>query len=107
EVCGISEADLFQAARWFAAAKAALSLYCQGLNQSTSGTAKNAALINLHLATGQIGRPGAGPFLLTGQTKAMGGREVGGMANLLSAHRDLANPQHRAEVAALWGVDAV
>jgi len=107
EICGISEAELFQAARWFAAAKAALSLYCQGLNQSTSGTAKNAALINLHLATGHIGRPGAGPFSLTGQPNAMGGREVGGMANLLSAHRDLANPQHRAEVAALWGVDAV
>jgi assimilatory nitrate reductase catalytic subunit len=107
EICGISEAELFQAARSFAAAKAALSLYCQGLNQSTSGTAKNAALINLHLATGQIGRPGAGPFSLTGQPNAMGGREVGGMANLLSAHRDLADPQHRAEVAALWGVDAV
>jgi assimilatory nitrate reductase catalytic subunit len=77
------------------------------LNQSTSGTAKNAALINLHLATGQIGRPGAGPFSLTGQPNAMGGREVGGLANLLSAHRDLANPVHRAEVAALWGVPDV
>lgn len=107
EVCGISEADLMLAARWFGASKATLSLYCQGLNQSTSGTAKNAALINLHLATGQIGKPGAGPFSLTGQPNAMGGREVGGMANLLSAHRDLANPAHRAEVAALWGVDAV
>ncbi|MDO9216131.1 MAG: molybdopterin-dependent oxidoreductase, partial [Lacisediminimonas sp.] len=86
---------------------AALSLYCQGLNQSSSGTAKNAALINLHLATGQIGKPGAGPFSLTGQPNAMGGREVGGMANLLSAHRDLANPAHRAEVASLWGIDEV
>jgi hypothetical protein len=84
-----------------------LSLYCQGLNQSSSGTAKNAALINLHLATGQIGKPGAGPFSLTGQPNAMGGREVGGLANLLSAHRDLANPAHRAEVAALWGVPDV
>jgi assimilatory nitrate reductase catalytic subunit len=84
-----------------------LSLYCQGLNQSSSGTAKNAALINLHLATGQIGKPGAGPFSLTGQPNAMGGREVGGLANLLGAHRDLANPEHRAEVATLWGVDAV
>ena len=81
-----------------------LSLYCQGLNQSTSGTAKNAALINLHLATGQIGKAGAGPFSLTGQPNAMGGREVGGMANLLSAHRDLGNAAHRAEVAALWGI---
>ena len=105
--CGISEEDLSTAARWFGEAGAALSLYCQGLNQSASGTAKNAALINLHLATGHIGRPGAGPFSLTGQPNAMGGREVGGMANLLSAHRDLKNPVHRAEVAALWGVDAV
>ena len=120
QVCGISVADLTTAARWFAGLdgqevatgasgapqrrKPTLSLYCQGLNQSSSGTAKNAALINLHLATGQIGKPGAGPFSLTGQPNAMGGREVGGMANLLSAHRDLANPQHRAEVAALWGV---
>jgi len=107
DICGISEADLIQAARWFGQAKSALSLYCQGLNQSASGTAKNAALINLHLATHQIGKPGAGPFSLTGQPNAMGGREVGGMANLLSAHRDLANPEHRAEVAALWGVDQV
>ena len=107
QVCGISMADLMQAARWFATSKATLSLYCQGLNQSSSGTAKNAALINLHLATGHIGKPGAGPFSLTGQPNAMGGREVGGMANLLSAHRDLANPDHRAEVAALWGVPDV
>ncbi len=102
---GVNEADLAQAARWFATAPATLSLYCQGLNQSSSGTAKNAALINLHLATGQIGKPGAGPFSLTGQPNAMGGREVGGLANLLSAHRDLANPAHRAEVARLWGLD--
>lgn len=104
QTCGISVADLTTAAQWFARSKATLSLYCQGLNQSSSGTAKNAALINLHLATAQIGKPGAGPFSLTGQPNAMGGREVGGLANLLSAHRDLANPQHRAEVAALWGV---
>ena len=104
QTCGITVADLTTAAKWFATSKATLSLYCQGLNQSSSGTAKNAALINLHLATAQIGKPGAGPFSLTGQPNAMGGREVGGMANLLSAHRDLANPQHRAEVAALWGV---
>ncbi|MDL9998773.1 molybdopterin-dependent oxidoreductase [Variovorax sp. J22P240] len=107
QVCGISKDDLLQAARLFATSGATLSLYCQGLNQSSSGTAKNAALINLHLATAQIGKPGAGPFSLTGQPNAMGGREVGGLANLLSAHRDLANPQHRAEVAALWGVPDV
>lgn len=107
QTCGIREEDLVTAARWFGASKAALSLYCQGLNQSTQGTAKNAALINLHLATRQIGKPGAGPFSLTGQPNAMGGREVGGLANLLSAHRELANPDHRAEVARLWGVDDV
>jgi assimilatory nitrate reductase catalytic subunit len=104
QVCGLQREDLFTAAQWFASSPATLSLYCQGLNQSSSGTAKNATLINLHLATGQIGKPGAGPFSLTGQPNAMGGREVGGLANLLSAHRDLSNPQHRAEVAALWGV---
>ena len=104
---GLKEADIVQAARWFATSPATLSLYCQGLNQSSSGTAKNAALINLHLATGQIGKPGAGPFSLTGQPNAMGGREVGGLANLLSAHRDLANPAHRAEVAQLWGLPDV
>ncbi|TSE31484.1 Nitrate reductase [Tepidimonas thermarum] len=107
QTCGLSKDDLLTAARWFATSAATLSLYCQGLNQSASGTAKNAALINLHLATGQIGKPGAGPFSLTGQPNAMGGREVGGMANLLSAHRDMANPVHRAEVAALWGVPDV
>jgi len=104
---GLKEADLLQAARWFATSPATLSLYCQGLNQSSSGTAKNAALINLHLATGQIGKPGAGPFSLTGQPNAMGGREVGGLANLLSGHRDLADAGHRAEVAALWGLPEV
>ncbi|MGH6637116.1 MAG: molybdopterin oxidoreductase family protein, partial [Polaromonas sp.] len=107
QTCGLKKEDLLAAARMFATSAATLSLYCQGLNQSSSGTAKNAALINLHLATGQIGKPGAGPFSLTGQPNAMGGREVGGLANLISAHRDMANPQHRAEVAALWGVPSV
>jgi assimilatory nitrate reductase catalytic subunit len=106
-LCGVAELDVIHAARLFAQSEATLSLYCQGLNQSSSGTAKNAALINLHLATGQIGKPGAGPFSLTGQPNAMGGREVGGMANLLSGHRDLGNAQHRAEVARLWGVESV
>ena len=105
-ICGVAATDIVQAARWFAAGPT-LSLYCQGLNQSSCGVDKNAALINLHLATGQIGKPGAAPLSLTGQPNAMGGREVGGLANLLSAHRDLDNPAHRAEVARLWGVDAV
>jgi len=113
QTCGISKEALLQATRLFAGLgdaeprRPTLSLYCMGLNQSSSGTAKNAALINLHLASGQIGRPGAGPFSLTGQPNAMGGRETGAMANLLSGHRDLANPVHRAEIAALWGVPDV
>ena len=119
EVCGITPEQLLQATRWFAGvpphsttnrpdpAWRTLSLYCQGLNQSSSGTAKNASLINLHLATAQIGKAGAGPFSLTGQPNAMGGREVGGLANLISAHRDMSKPEHRAEVAALWGIDDV
>jgi len=106
-ICGVPVEAVLQAADWFAGSPATLSMWCQGLNQSSSGTAKNTALINLHLATGQIGRPGAGPLSLTGQPNAMGGREVGGLANLLSAHRDLANPVHRAEVARLWGVESV
>jgi assimilatory nitrate reductase catalytic subunit len=115
-VCGVPADDIVTAARWFAhggdtgnAHRRAptLSLYCQGLNQSSSGTAKNCALINLHLACGQIGRAGAGPLSLTGQPNAMGGREVGGMATVLPGHRDPGDAQHRAEVAALWGVDAL
>lgn len=106
-ITGLQENAIVQAARWWGESAATLSLYCQGLNQSSSGTAKNAALINLHLATGQIGKPGAGPFSLTGQPNAMGGREVGGMANLLTAHRSLGNAEHRAEVARLWGLTDV
>lgn len=84
-----------------------LSLWCMGLNQSSSGSAKNSALINLHLATGQIGKPGAGPFSLTGQPNAMGGRETGSLANLLPGHREAGDAAQRAEVAAYWGIDAL
>ena len=90
-LCGLSADDLEQAARWIGDAPRFLSLWCMGLNQSSSGSAKNSALINLHLATGQIGRPGAGPFSLTGQPNAMGGRETGTLANLLPGHREADN----------------
>jgi assimilatory nitrate reductase catalytic subunit len=107
-ICGVPANDIITAARWFGeAGKATLSMWCQGLNQSSHGTHNNAALIQLHLATGKIGKPGSGPFSLTGQPNAMGGREVGGMANLLSAHRDLTNAEHRAEVARLWDIPDV
>jgi assimilatory nitrate reductase catalytic subunit len=107
QICGVRREDIFQAAKWFACSQATLSLYCQGLNQSSHGTDNNTALINLHLATAQIGRPGASPLSLTGQPNAMGGREVGGLSNLLSAHRDMSNPSDRAQVAAFWGVQDV
>lgn len=106
-VCGISEGDIVLAATWFAQSDKTLSLYCQGLNQATTGTDKNTSLIALHLATGQIGKEGAGPFSLTGQPNAMGGREVGGLSTLLPAHRELNNPEHVAEMAAFWGVKQI
>ena len=106
EICGLDAADIVKAALWFAENKT-LSFWTMGLNQSSSGTDKNNALMNLHIATGQVGKEGCGPFSLTGQPNAMGGREVGGLANMLAAHRDYANPEHRKEVAEYWGVDDV
>ena len=103
-ICGVNADDIVKAARWFGTAKAPLSMWCQGLNQSIHGTSNNAALIHLHLATGKIGQPGMGPFSLTGQPNAMGGREVGAMANLLPGHRALNDADDRSELAALWGV---
>jgi len=107
DTCGISVESLQACAGLIGKAPSFLSLWCMGLNQSTSGSAKNSALINLHLATGQIGRAGAGPFSLTGQPNAMGGRETGSLSNLLPGHREAGNAQHRAEVARYWQVDAL
>ncbi len=105
-ICGLDVADIVKAALWFAENKT-LSFWTMGMNQSTSGSDKNNALLNLHLATGQVGKPGCGPFSLTGQPNAMGGREVGGLANMLAAHRDYTNPEHRKQVANYWGVKSV
>ncbi len=102
-VCGIEEASLHQLAAWWAESGAVLSLWSMGVNQRREGTATVAGIINLHLLTGQIGRPGAGPFSLTGQPNAMGGREVGGLAQLLPGYRAVANADHRAEVERHWG----
>ncbi|MRI00189.1 molybdopterin-dependent oxidoreductase [Kriegella sp. EG-1] len=103
EKCGISASDIRKAAQYISEASKFLSMWTMGLNQSVIGVSKNVALLNLSLLTGQIGKPGCGPFSLTGQPNAMGGREVGGMANLLAAHKDLANPDHRKEVSDFWG----
>ncbi len=102
-ICGLEEADISLAADWIGGASGYLSLWTMGLNQSARGVDKVLSLIDLHLLTGHIGRPGSGPFSLTGQPNAMGGRETGGLANLLPAHRDLANAVHRREVQQFWG----
>ncbi|MFN7678190.1 MAG: molybdopterin oxidoreductase family protein, partial [Cyanobacteriota bacterium] len=102
-VCGIEEDDLRQLAQWWAQSGAVLSLWSMGVNQRREGTAVVGGLINLHLLTGQIGHPGAGPFSLTGQPNAMGGREVGGLAHLLPGYRAIRDADHRAEVERHWG----
>ena len=102
-LCGIAVADLIQLAQWWAGASGVVSLWSMGVNQSREGTATVSGLINLHLVTGQIGRPGAGPFSLTGQPNAMGGREAGGLAQLLPGYRSVRNAEHRAEVERHWG----
>ncbi|GAA0550096.1 nitrate reductase [Chitinophaga japonensis] len=106
-ICGIPETAIRETAACIARANGFISMWTMGLNQSAVGVRKNLSLINLHLITGHIGKPGSGPFSLTGQPNAMGGREVGGLANLLPAHRVLNNPQHRAEVQAFWGGGAI
>ena len=102
EICGVSADGIRTAAEWIGRSKGFLSLWTMGLNQSVIGVNKNLSLINLHLITGRIGKPGNGPFSLTGQPNAMGGRETGGLANVLPAHRDVTNAAHRAEVEAFW-----
>jgi ferredoxin-nitrate reductase len=103
QICGVSESNIRLAAKYIGEAKGFISMWTMGLNQSSVGVNKNLSLINLSLITGNIARPGAGPFSLTGQPNAMGGRETGGMATLLPAHRDIKNPEHRKELQDFWG----
>ncbi len=107
EICGLEPEDIFQTARIIGKSKGFISMWAMGLNQSAVGVEKNVSLLNISLLTGQIGKPGSGPFSLTGQPNAMGGREVGGMCNLLPAHRNLANEEHRKEVADFWNVPSI
>jgi len=102
EACRLPAADVRTFYRWFAGHHKVMSLYSQGVNQSSSGTDKVNSIINCHLATGRIGKPGMGPFSLTGQPNAMGGREVGGLANQLAAHMDFSNPADIDRVARFW-----
>ena len=102
EACGLEEPLVTEFYRLFAQNERVVTVYSQGVNQSSCGTDKVNAIINCHLLTGRIGRAGMGPFSFTGQPNAMGGREVGGLANQLAAHMDIDNPEHRALVQAFW-----
>ena len=105
EVTGLAEADIRTAARWIAEAGEWMTLWTMGLNQSTQGTWHTNAICNLHLATGAICRPGSGPFSLTGQPNAMGGREMGYMGPGLPGQRAVFSPADRAFVEDVWGLE--
>lgn len=102
EQTGLPAMQLREFYRLFTATEKVVTCYSQGVNQSSSGTDKVNAIINCHLATGRIGRPGMGPFSLTGQPNAMGGREVGGLANMLAAHMAIENADDRDRVQRFW-----
>ncbi len=99
---GLPSADLAAFLNLWISTEKVVTVYSQGINQSATGTDKVNAILNCHLATGRIGRPGMGPFSVTGQPNAMGGREVGGMANMLACHLEIQNPTHRAAVQGFW-----
>jgi assimilatory nitrate reductase catalytic subunit len=102
QACGIDVDSLQKFFDWFAATDRVVTVFSQGVNQSSAGVDKVNSIINCHLLTGRIGREGCGPFSITGQPNAMGGREVGGLATQLAAHLELANPEHRAAVQGFW-----
>jgi assimilatory nitrate reductase catalytic subunit len=106
-VCGAAAERIEEFYRLFRSRERVVTLFSQGVNQSSAGTDKVNGIINCHLLTGRIGRPGMGPFSLTGQPNAMGGREVGAFANTLAAHLDLEAAPHRDAVRAFWGSRSV
>ncbi len=105
-LCGISEEEIYLLAEVFAESEKVITLWCQGINQSSSGVAKNLAILNLHLATGRLNERGC-PFSLTGQPNAMGGREVGYLTNGLPGYRDVRREEDRKFVAEVWGVERI
>jgi assimilatory nitrate reductase catalytic subunit len=102
QACRLSAQEVEEFYRLFSKFEKTVTAFSMGVNQSSSGTDKVNAIINCHLLTGRVGKAGAGPFSITGQPNAMGGREVGGLANMLAAHMDIENPQHRNTVQAFW-----
>ncbi|SIS64526.1 assimilatory nitrate reductase (NADH) alpha subunit apoprotein [Roseivivax lentus] len=104
---GLDPAQVAQFCRMWLAHEKVVTIFSQGVNQSASGSDKVNAILNCHLASGRIGRPGMGPFSVTGQPNAMGGREVGGLANMLACHMSLEDPAHRAAVQTFWDAPAM
>lgn len=102
ETCDIAIDDVKQFYAWFCEQPKVISFFSMGINQSTTGVDKGNAIINCHLACGKIGKEGSGPFSITGQPNAMGGREVGGLSNMLAAHMDIENPTHHQIVQQFW-----
>ncbi len=107
KTCRIDERQLADFYGLFARTQKVVTAFSQGVNQSSSGTDKVNSIINCHLLTGRIGNPGMGPFSVTGQPNAMGGREVGGLANMLAAHMDLTDADHRQIVQTFWNSPAI
>lgn len=106
-VCALDEHLIDAFYTLFSANARAVTIYSQGVNQSVAGTDKVNAIINCHLATGRIGKVGAGPLSVTGQPNAMGGREVGGMATMLACHMDIERDDHRRIVQSFWSSPAI
>jgi assimilatory nitrate reductase catalytic subunit len=107
KACKVDPHDLLEFYRLFARTERVVTVYSQGVNQSSAGTDKVNSIINCHLLTGRIGKPGMGPFSFTGQPNAMGGREVGGLANTLAAHLELDDAKHRELVQQFWGAPVI
>ncbi|AML50128.1 nitrate reductase [Falsihalocynthiibacter arcticus] len=105
--CGLTHAEIAEFIDLWIGTEKTVTIYSQGVNQSAVGTDKVNAILNCHLATGRIGRAGMGPFSVTGQPNAMGGREVGGLANMLANHLDLENPAHRNAVQNTWNAPVI
>ena len=106
-VTGLDEAQLRAFCKLWIGHKKVVTIFSQGVNQSSAGTDKVNAILNCHIATGRIGKPGMGPFSVTGQPNAMGGREVGGLANMLACHMALENPAHRSAVGTFWNAPQI
>ncbi|MEZ9846546.1 molybdopterin oxidoreductase family protein [Vibrio breoganii] len=107
EITGLPEQQLVQFYREFSNTDKVITIYSQGVNQSSSGSDKVNAILNCHLATGKIGKAGCGPFSVTGQPNAMGGREIGALANTLTAHMEFDNPEHLQLVSDYWQTDTL